>query len=579
MSDAALTIPEGVAAWAWEALGAKSERGKWIIPERDADGEVTGHSVRLSDGSKSFRRGGKRGLTLCWPLKAYAGSSSVDPIFIVEGASDTAAGIGLGVDVVGRPSANGGARLLTALLKDRHVCVIADRDKNGAGQQGANSIALKLLASCASVRIILPPAGIKDLRAWVIAGATREDLEAAVKGAKLIATETPAVEGAPVLLRLSDVKPESVAWLWPGRIALGKLTLIAGDPGLGKSFLTLDIAARVSRGGAWPDAPGVPTVAGGVVLLNAEDGVADTILPRLNAAGAILGDGDRPRVIALDAIQTVSADGRESVRAFDLSRDLLALEEAIRQVDDCRLVVIDPVSAYLGRNARESHNNGVMRGLLAPLGAIAERHRVALVAVTHLSKAGGGPAIYRAMGSLAFAAAARAAWTVTKDEADPQRRLFLPIKNNIAPDTGGLAYRIEPSGVHGCPVVAWEPDPVNLSADDALAGSGGERGGGGSAQEEAEEWLRDTLFNGPRWAREVKAEAEADGIKSRTLDRAKKALGVITAREGYASDGRWMWSMPHSAPNQSKDAKPQTVAFNGNLGALSDSMTDERGAA
>jgi hypothetical protein len=200
-----------------------------------------------------------------------------------------------------------------------------------------------------------------------------------------------------------------------------------------------------------------------VVLLSAEDGVADTIRPRLDAAGA-----DVTRIVALEAIRAVSGTGRESARTFDLSRDLPALESAIRSVEGCRLVVIDPVTAYLG--GVDSHKNAEIRGLLAPLGAIAERHRVAVVAVTHLNKSGGGPAIYRAMGSLAFAAAARAAWAVSKDKDDPRRRLLLPIKNNIAPDTGGLAYRIEPLGVGGCPVVAWEPDAVNVSADDALAG-------------------------------------------------------------------------------------------------------------
>src|SRR5690606_9804699 len=108
-------------------------------------------------------------------------------------------------------------------------------------------------------------------------------------------------------------EPEPVSWLWPGRFALGKLSLLVGDPGLGKSFLTLDAAARVSRGAPWPDAPGVPTTAGGVVLLSAEDAIADTIRPRLDAARA-----DVSRIAALEAVRD---PGRESARAFDLSHD------------------------------------------------------------------------------------------------------------------------------------------------------------------------------------------------------------------------------------------------------------------
>jgi putative DNA primase/helicase len=517
--SANLALPEGVTAEAWTKL-AKADGARWAIAERDASGEVVGTAYRNADASKDFKPGGKRGLILPWPLPFYAGTSVANPIFITEGASDAAALLGLGLEAVGVPMAGHGGTMLAELLADRpHVVIIADADD--AGRRGAEKIGAELAPRCAGVKIIEPPLGAKDARAAVIAGAVKSSfLDLATEAKPIEGTLEPnPIDGAPVIVRLSDVKPEPVAWLWPGRIALGKLTLIAGDPGLGKSFLTLDMAARVSRGWAWPDAPGVTTTPGGVVLLSAEDGVADTIRPRLDAAGA-----DVARIVALEAIRSVGNNGRESARTFDLSRDLTALESAIRSVDGCRLVVIDPVTAYLG--GVDSHKNAEIRGLLAPLGAIAERHRVAMVAVTHLNKSGGGPAIYRAMGSLAFAAAARAAWAVSKDKDDPRRRLLLPIKNNIAPDTGGLAYRIEPLGEGGCPVVAWEPDAVNVSADDALAGDRDD-GGGGGALDEAKEWLRDTLSGGPRPAKDMKGAAESDGIKSRTLDRAKKSLGVI----------------------------------------------------
>lgn len=375
----------------------------------------------------------------------------------------------------------------------------------------------------------------------------------------------PPIDGAPVIVRLSDVKPEPVAWLWPGRIALGKLTLIAGDPGLGKSFVTLDMAARVSRGLAWPDAPGVATTPGGVVLLSAEDGVADTIRPRLDAAGA-----DVARIVALEAIRSIGDNGRESARAFDLSRDLRALEEAIRSAEDCRLVVIDPVTAYLG--SADSHKNAEIRGVLAPLGAIAERHRVAMVAVTHLNKSGGGQAIYRAMGSLAFAAAARAAWMVSKDNDDPRRRLLLPIKNNIAPDTGGLGYRIEPLGVGGCPVVAWEPDPVNMSADDALAGD--RVGGGRTERDDAAAWLRDHLSDGPKLARDVFTESKAAGFTKRTIDRAKPVAGVRTRKEAFG--GGWVWELGAPAQERQPDAEDCHTPDGGNLGQKPDESRENR---
>lgn len=338
----------------------------------------------------------------------------------------------------------------------------------------------------------------------------------------------------PVLTRLSDVQPEPIAWLWAGRIALGKLTLIAGDPGLGKSFLLLDTAARVSTGAGWPDRPGERFDPGGVVLLSAEDGVADTIRPRLDAAGA-----DVSRIVALEAVRMIGDHGRPAgQRLFDLSRDIPALEMAIRSVEDCRLVVIDPVTAYLG--GVDSHKNAETRWVLAPLSAIAERHRVAMVAVTHLNKSGGGPAIYRAMGSLAFAAAARAAWAVSKDKDDPRRRLLLPIKNNIAPDTGGLAFRIEPLGVDGCPVVEWEPDPVNVSADEALSSDrdSDER----TERDDAAEWLADLLAHGPRAARDVERDARDAGYSISTVRRAKAVLGVVSRKPAFG--GPWEWTLP-----------------------------------
>jgi len=519
---------------------ARADGNGWKICERDASGEVIGTAYRDGEGRKSFAPRGKRGLIVAWPLDPYAGSSAAEPVFVAEGASDAAALLGLGLDAVGVPMAGHCGPTLAELLADRHAVVVADADT--AGRRGAKTIAEALLPRCASVRMIEPPDMAKDAREAVIAGADRAAFLSLAAAAESATPILAPIDGAPVVVRLSDVRPEPVAWLWPGRFALGKLTLIAGDPGLGKSFLTLDMAARVSTGAPWPDRLAEHTAPGGVVLLSAEDAIADTIRPRLDAAGA-----DVRRIAALEAVRAVSDDGREAARSFDLSRDLPALESAIRSVEGCRLVVIDPVTAYLG--GVDSHKNADIRGLLAPLGALAERHRVAVVAVTHLNKSGGGPAIYRAMGSLAFAAAARAAWTVAKDKDDPKRRLMLPIKNNIAPDGGGLAYRIEPRGANDHPVVVWEPDAVSVSADDALAGDRDDAGGR-TERDDAADWLRAILADGPRPAREVEREADEAGISRATLRRAKAAIGVQSRKPDF--DGSWKWTLPiqdaHPAP-------------------------------
>ncbi|MDO8629885.1 MAG: AAA family ATPase, partial [Phycisphaerales bacterium] len=378
-----------------------------------------------------------------------------------------------------------------------------------------------------------------------------------------------AIIATPVLKRLSDVTPRPVEWLWSGRFAIGKLTLIAGDPGLGKSFVTLDMAARVSTGTPWPDRRGDPIPAGDVILLSAEDDLEDTIRPRLDAAGA-----DVTRITAIQGVNYYDPDTqRDTIKSFNLEVDLPALESAIGKSTDCRLIVVDPISAYCGR--ADGHKNTDVRALLAPLAKLAADHRVAVVAVTHLNKGGGANALYRAMGSLAFVAAARAVWLVTKDADNPSRRLFLPAKNNLAPDDRtGLAYSLFANGPDDAAVVAWEADPVTIRADEALAAESGCSSDRTTALAEAVAWLRDQLADGSKPAKTVKEAAEADGIAKRTLDRAKADLGVEATRDGFS--GPWVWKLPecHSAPTESEERQPNGMAHYGDFGALCDDDTN-----
>lgn len=353
---------------------------------------------------------------------------------------------------------------------------------------------------------------------------------------------------SPIITRLSDVQPQPLEWLWLNRIPLGKLTLYAGDPGLGKSFTTLDIAARVSRGASWPDMLEVPQPVGSVILFNAEDDLETTIRPRLDRAGA-----DVERIVAIQGVADAAGNGQFQTRHFNLGRDLPMLERAIADTPGTRLVVIDPISAYCG--GVDSHRNADVRALLAPLADLAARHRVAIVAVTHLNKAVGGKAVYRASGSLAFAAAARAVWVVVKDPENPDRRLILPAKMNLAPDSTGLAYSI----VDGA--VAWEREGVRLTADEAFAAeleSG--NGGRGAERREAMDWLRDTLgVNGPMAAIEVIGAAREYGIAEKTLRRAFKDIGGSTRKSDFA--GEWLWTLPSQG---GQDARvPDVAIFDG----------------
>ena len=231
-------------------------------------------------------------------------------------------------------------------------------------------------------------------------------------------TQLPAelTDTSPVVTRLDDCHSSPIQWLWNGRVPAGKLTLLVGDPGLGKSFVTLDIAARVSRGRPLPhlsDEHRRPsTTPGSVVLLSAEDDVSDTIRPRLVATRPISRGLRR-----LEAVRSPDPErGQPRDMTFSLANDLGVLEQLISSLDRCRLVVIDPITAYLG--AGDSHNNAEMRSLLAPLSDLASRTGVAVLAINHLNKAGQGPAIYRSMGSLAFAATARSVLAVLRDPHD-----------------------------------------------------------------------------------------------------------------------------------------------------------------
>lgn len=331
---------------------------------------------------------------------------------------------------------------------------------------------------------------------------------------------------------LTDVETKPIQWLWPQRIAIGKLSIIAGDPGLGKSFLTLDIAARISTGAAWPDQPDYGNAPGSIILLSAEDDPSDTIKPRL-----LNMDADCSKIHALKAVKT--PEGKQ--RCFDLGSDLEILKAVIKNVPDCRLIIIDPISAYLGK--LDGHSNSEIRGLLAPLSDMAAEYNVALVAVTHLNKGGGSNPLYRAMGSLAFVAAARTVWTITRDNDDgvkeSPRRLMLPAKNNIAEDNSGLSYML----VNGR--VVWDETTMEMTAGKFFREQTEHEDKHFSpARSEAQDFLMEVLKDGPILSKEVQHMAKEAGINHNTLSAAKKELNIRATRIGAGKDGKWFWLLP-----------------------------------
>jgi hypothetical protein len=233
-----------------------------------------------------------------------------------------------------------------------------------------------------------------------------------------------------------------------------------------------------------------------------------------------------------------------------LASDLDLLEGQITKLDNCRLVVIDPITAYLG--AGDAHNNAEMRSLLAPLSDLAARTGVAVLAVNHLNKGGQGPAIYRSMGSLAFAATARSVLAVMIDPYDPAARVLVSIKSNLGVGVDGMRYHIanvstaDKAGVGTMlPVVEWSPAAVRMTADELLAAAA-QTAAAGPSISEAAEWLQSVLREGPQSAVELKRLAKTDGLHERTLLRAKQRLGIVARREGFGPQGRWTWQLPEA---------------------------------
>ena len=340
-----------------------------------------------------------------------------------------------------------------------------------------------------------------------------------------------------IATKASEVEIKPVEWLWPGRIPQGKLTLLAGEPGAGKSTLTYFLAAAVTVGADFPRNEGHCPGGGSVIIFSAEDDMADTIAPRLMAAGADLE--------CVEIITGVSA-GIDRARSFNLATDLPALKAKIAEMQDLRLIVIDPIASYLGR--ADSHKNAEVRAVLEPLVQVAAETGAAVVGVTHFAKSPDIKAMNKIIGSIGFVGVARAAFVVVRDpeSEDDARRLFLRVKGTLARDLGGLAFRIEqlevkPGIVPSC--ARWLEDEVMVTADDVMASE--KDSASPTARAEAESVLRTILKDAPRPQTEVKRETKQAGVSWRTVERAKRDLGVIAKRSGGAgADGWWEWSLP-----------------------------------
>jgi len=338
-----------------------------------------------------------------------------------------------------------------------------------------------------------------------------------------------------VATSVADEVPADDPWLWPERVALGSLTLLVGDPGIGKSYLTLDMAARVSHGAPWPEeelaadsAPQRTRAPGSAFLLCAEDDYANTVRPRLVALGA-----DLSRIIALR--------DDHGYQAFDLLSYLPRFENLIQSTPNTRLWIIDPISSYLG-NLQENHDRSI-RGLLNPLANLAAAHQLAIVLVTHLSK-GDGKALHRVLGSRAFGAAARNVWLVAEDAEDRRRRLLVSVKQNRTAPPTGLAFTIESVGTRGGARLRWAAEEVSADADEALSATAYQPPPRNQRLRQVIDWLEELLADGSLPPDVVRESAAARGIAYTTLRRAFREMGGQSYWEKRGTSSVRLWRLP-----------------------------------
>lgn len=357
------------------------------------------------------------------------------------------------------------------------------------------------------------------------------------------ALDTPMVQ----LTRASAIRCVPIRWLWRDWLARGKLHILAGPAGTGKTTIALAIGAVITRGGQWPD--GTVSPPGRVLLWSGEDDPADTLVPRLRAAGA---DLDRVLIVG-DALTD------DEPRPFDPARDLAALEWQLERYNDIALLIADPVVSAIG--GADSHKNTEVRRALQPLVNLGQRLGCAVLGISHFSKgtAGRDPT-ERVTGSVAFGALARVVLVTAK--AEDGGRLLARSKSNIGPDGGGFSYGLEMTCGDG-----MEASRVQWGG--ALEGTARELLGDAEAvadspRDDAVAWLTDALSAAEVPVAEIKAEARAAGLAWRTVERAKAEIGVVARRVNGDTRGAgyWTWGLPI------KSATTNTANPTANVGGL-----------
>jgi putative DNA primase/helicase len=418
-------------------------------------------------------------------------------------------------------------------FRGKKVLIVPDNDESG--RRHSAQVAANLEGIAESVKVVvlpnLPDKG--DVSDWLKAGGTKEQLLGFIRSTP---EWRPVEEELPGVVCLETVKSEKVEWLWYTYVPLGKITILDGDPGNGKSLFTTDLASRVTSDQLMPD--GSKGITGGVVLLAMEDSLADTIVPRIEVAG-----GDKKKIVSLQGVPDASGDLR-----FPTVEDVEHIARACKKVN-AKLVIIDPLMGYLG--TANSWKDQDIRRAMAPLVKMADELNVAVIGVRHLTKAAVSKSMYRGGGSIGLIGLARIGLLIAKDPDNENKRILAGIKSNLAPLPLSLTYAIE--DYDGTPKIAWGSTSTH-TADSLLSLplTPEEK----TAIDEAKDFILDILVDRPVLANDVIREAKKTGIAEKTLQRAKKVLGVVS-KKGQFKEG-WKWSL---APEDGQES-PKMVNKN-----------------
>lgn len=343
-------------------------------------------------------------------------------------------------------------------------------------------------------------------------------------------TETKRMEPDMKLINMETVEVEQIEWLFYPFIPYGKVTIIQGDPGEGKTTMVLQIIAKLTKGeeilprqeNTAEAKDGVETAADSdmklsespiepvnVIYQTAEDGLGDTIKPRLLAAGA-----DCSRVLVID-------DREQPLTMLDIR-----LEEAIVQTK-ARLVVLDPIQGFLGAEV-DMHRANEIRPLMKRVAVLAEKYHCAIILIGHMNKNSNGKSSYRGLGSIDFQAAARSVLIVGRIKDEPEIRVVCHVKSSLASEGKSIAFRLDKeTGFE------WIGE-YDISADDLLSGDSR-----GQKSRKEKEFLLEILANGGMAQRKIEEEAEKRGIKKKTLRNAKLELEIDSVKRG----NQWFWML------------------------------------